>query len=174
MQASAGNKGAYRELLRKYADLALAVAFARSGNRETARLSAADAFVEGSKEFANLPEAAPIPPWLASIARAVVAKQMGIRRRASLTPEAAKEKVEKALQESGGPGNLEPETKAELAVAAFNVLSDEAREALCLRHVYSKNYAEIASAMATEASRVDEQIAQARDQLATILGPLFR
>jgi len=36
-QATLGNKGAYRELLRKYSNLALAVAFARSGNRETAR-----------------------------------------------------------------------------------------------------------------------------------------
>ena len=96
-QAVLGNKGAYRELLRKYANLSLAVAYARSGDREIARLASADAFVEASKELSELPESAPIAPWIASITRATSAKRMAGRRRASLSADAAKEKVQKAL-----------------------------------------------------------------------------
>jgi RNA polymerase sigma-70 factor (ECF subfamily) len=172
-QAALGNKGAYRELLRKYANLALAVAFARSGNRETARLGAADAFVQASKELSNLPEVAPISPWIASVTRAEVAKRMSGTRRASLTLEAAKERIEKALEEAGGPGQLDPDVKSELAMVALNALSDQEREALCLRHIYSTSYTDIASAMTIEASQADDQIAKARDQLAEILKPLF-
>lgn len=172
-QATIGNKGAYRELLRKYSNLALAVAFARSGNRETARLGAADAFVQASKELSNLPEAAPIAPWIASVTRAEVSKRMGSTRRASLTLEAAKERIKKTLEEAGGSGQLDSDTKSELIMIALSALPDEAREALCLRHIYDTSYAEIAAAMATDASQVDDEIAQARKQLADIIGSLF-
>ncbi len=174
IQAGLGNKGAYRELLRKYANLALAVAYARSGNRETARLAAADSFVEAAKELASLPETALISPWLASIVRGAVAKRMSGSRRASLTLEAAREKIEEAVNEGGGPAAIGAEAKNELALTAFSALTDEAREVLCLRHIYSSNYSDIASGLATEASEADKQIAAARETLATVLEPLYR
>ncbi len=173
-QANMGNKGAYREFLRKYANLSLAVAFARSGDSETARLACADAFVEAAKELAELPETAPIAPWIASITRATVARRMAGKRRASLTVDAGKDKVEKALEEAGGPGSLGAEAKNELGIAALGALSDEAREALCLLHIYSNSYPDIAAAMATEASLADEEIAKARHQLGIVLEPLLK
>lgn len=172
-QAKLGNKGAYRELLRKYAPLTLAVAFARSDDVETARQAAADAFVQASRELTNLPDAAPISPWIASTARVAVAKRMEGRRRVTLTPEAAKEKVQTAVEEAGGKDQFEPKKKNKLAMLAFRALSNEAREILCLRYMYSNNYANIASAMATEASEADEYIASARNLLANIMEPLF-
>lgn len=173
-QASMGNKGAYREFLRKYANLGLAVAFARSGDIETARLACADAFVEASKELGELPETAPIAPWIASITRATVARRMAGKRRVSLTIEAAKEKIEKTLEEAGGPIGLSTEAKNEFGIVALGALSDEAREALCLLHIYSNSYSEIAAAMATEASIADEEIAKARHQLGIVLEPLLK
>lgn len=172
-QAKMGNKGAYREFLRKYAPLALAVAFARTDNREAARVAAADAFVAASRELVDLPDAAPIPPWIANAVRAAVARRMGARTRVTLTPEAAKEKVKTAVEEAGGRGAVEPEKKNELASVAFRALSNEAREILCLRHLYSIDYVSIASAMATGAGDADQNIARARELLADIMEPLF-
>lgn len=173
VQATIGNKGAYRELLRKYANLTLAVAFARSGNSETARLAAADTFVEASKELANLPETALIPPWIASITRAAVQQRMSGTRRVSFTPEAARGKILKVLEEAERPDSLSPEQKNSLVFVAFNSLSDEQREVLSLLHIYSNTYSEIASAMAAEADETDDRIAKAREQMASVLDPLF-
>lgn len=172
-QASLGNKGAYRELLRKYANLALAIALARSGNKDTARMAAADAFVEGAKELSQLPETAPIPPWIASVTRNTIAKHMSGRRRPFITADAASEKIKKTIEEAGNAGSLSADNKNELAIQAFNALSDEEREAMCLLHLYSNKYDEIAAAMTSEASKVDEYVASARNKLAEILSPLF-
>jgi len=172
-QASLGNKGAYRELLRKYSNLSLAVALARSGNRDKARAAAADAFVEGAKELGQIPESAPISPWIASLTRATAAKRMGGTRRPSLTTEAAEEKIKNAIEEADESEPMTAEKKSELSLLAFGALSDDEREALCLLHLYSNKYDEIAAAMTTEASRIDENLASARNKLAIILGPLF-
>lgn len=171
-QAIVGNKGAYRELLRKYANLTLAVAYARAGNVDTARLAAADAFITASRELAGLPETAPISPWLANITRTATANRMSGVRRISYTEEAAKEKIRGMVEEAGGPGKTKAEAKNELAFIAFSSLTDEEREVLCLLHLYSKSYADIGSAMAREAGEADELLAKARDRLATALEPL--
>ena len=173
IEAKGGNKGAYREMLRKYSNLALAVAYARSGNKDTSRNAAADAFVQASKELSEFPDTAPIAPWIAGISRTAAAKHMEGVRRSALTIEAAKENVQKAVEEAGGAEMLDSQVKNELALSALSALTDEARETLSLRHLYNSSYSNIAAAVAVEASEIDEQIAQAREQLAQILSPLF-
>jgi RNA polymerase sigma-70 factor (ECF subfamily) len=173
IEARTGNKGAYRELLRKYADLVLAVAYARSGNKTTTRVAAADAFVEASRELAGLPDSAPIAPWLAGITRLVTARNMGTARQVPLTLDAAKEKLLKTVEEAGGAGELDAERKNVLVLEALSSLPEEAREAFCLRHFYSADYGDIASAMASDVYEIDSQIARAREHLAEILQPLF-
>jgi len=169
-QARAGSKGAYRELLRKYSGLALAVAYARTGRKDMAQQAATNGLVEAARELAALPDAAPIAPWLASIVRSAAVKQRGGARRGSFTFEEAKNKVQRVLAESD---SLAPGMKNELVLAAFGALSDEAREALCLRHLYSSDYGNIASAMTAEAGDTDKLIAGAREQLAEVVEPLF-
>jgi RNA polymerase sigma-70 factor (ECF subfamily) len=173
VEARTGNKGAYRELLRKYADLVLAVAYARSGNKTTTRVAAADAFVEASRELAGLPDTAPIAPWLSGVTRLVTARNMGTARQIPLTLDAAKEKILKAVEEAGGPGQLSADSRNALALEALSTLPEEAREALCLRHLHSADYSNIASAMTSDVDQIDTQIAKAREHLAEILGPLF-
>jgi DNA-directed RNA polymerase specialized sigma24 family protein len=173
LEARTGNKGAYREMLRKYADLALAVAFARSGNKATTRAAASDAFVEASRELVGLPDAAPIAPWLAGVTRLVTARNMGTARQIPLTLDAAKERIRKAVEEAGGPGDLTPERRSELALEALATLPEEVREALCLRHLYSMDYSDIASAKASDVNEIDSQLAKAREHLTEILEPLF-
>jgi len=173
LEARTGNKGAYRELLRKYADLALAVAFARCGNKIMTRTAASDAFVEASRELGGLPDAAPIGPWLAGVTRLVTARNMGTARQIPLTLDAAKEKIRKAVEEMGGPEQLTPERKNELILEALTTLPEEAREVLYLRHLHSMDYSDIASAMASDVNQIDSQLAKAREQLTEILEPLF-
>ncbi len=173
IEARTGNKGAYRELLRKYADLVLAVAYARSGNKTTTRIAAADAFVEASRELSGLPDSAPIAPWLAGVTRLVTARNMGTARQVPLTLDVAKEKLLKAVEEAGGAGELDADRKNALALDALATLPEEAREAMCLRHFHSADYSEIASAMASDVNQIDDRIAKAREHLAEILEPLF-
>ena len=173
IEARTGNKGAYRELLRKYADLVLAVAYARSGNKTTTRLAASDAFVEASRELAGLPDTAPVASWLAGVTRLVTARNMGTARQIPLTLDAAKEKILKAVEEAGGPGELDENSRNQLALEALATLPEEAREALCLRHFHSADYADIASAMTSDVNQIDDHIAKAREHLAEILAPLF-
>ena len=174
VQARLGNKGAYRELLRKYAPFAVAVAFARSGNREAARQAVADAFVQAAKEISALPDAAPIAPWLGSIVRSAAARRPAGAGRTHTTIEAAGEKVKKAVADAGGPAAVSPEERNRLAMSAFESLPDEAREALCMLHTCTRNYAEIAGIMAMEAGQVDEHLVKAREQVAAILSALFQ
>ena len=104
-QTLAGNRDAFRQIVERYQTLISSLAYCATGNVSRSEDLAQETFVSAWKELSQLREPAKLRPWLCSVARFLISKEL---RRQQREPHHAAESLE-AVDEWVSPEPLPPD-----------------------------------------------------------------
>ena len=162
----AGDRDAYRLLVRRYGDMMHAHALRMTSSPDEAADLVQRALVQGFKKLRSCREPARVGAWLFRILANLCKDHVRSRRRSdiSLTHVAAHLS-----------GNLNPETDAaraefrERVWGALDALTPEQKEAFVLKHVEGRSYEEIAAVMDLSVASLKMRVHRAREALRGLL-----
>jgi len=168
--ALGGNQAAFGELVRRYRDAVLAVAFHRLGDFEDARDAAQETFFKAYLRLSSLHNRASFAHWLYRIADGIA---LDAARR--LRREVPLEQTKRL-----DAGGFSPHERAEQADLARKVrealasLTEPNRLALILHHMGGYSHAEVAHFLGVTAGAVKTRLSRARTQLRKELSEMVR
>ncbi len=161
----AGDRDAFRLLVRRYGDMLHGHALRMTGSPDDAADLVQQALVQGYRKLRRCREPARVGAWLFRILANLCKDHVRSRRR-----EVPLTVVAGALR--GGPN---PETEAEGAEirrriwGALDALTPEQKEAFVLKHVEGRTYEEIAAVMDLSVASLKMRVHRAREALRGLL-----
>ena len=162
----AGDRDAFRLLVRRYGDALYGHALRMSRNQDDAADLTQRALVQGFKKLRSCRDPDRVGAWLFRIAANLCKDHVRSPRRADLSLS----RLEGALR-----GGRDPEADAEGAEvrgkvwAALDTLTPEQREAFVLKHVEGRSYEEIAAVMDLSVASLKMRVHRARQALRGLL-----
>lgn len=162
----AGERDAYRLLVRRYGDVLHGHALRMTGNADEAADLVQRAFVKGFKKLAACRDPDRVGAWLFRILANLCKDHVRSPRRGDLSVTV----VAGAL-----PSGSDPESDAEGAEirtrvwGALDALTPEQREAFVLKHVEGRSYEEIAAVMDLSVASLKMRVHRAREALRGLL-----
>jgi RNA polymerase sigma-70 factor (ECF subfamily) len=165
-RARDGDPEAYGRLAERYAAPLAAVAFARTGERETARDLAQEALIEGYERLGELADPQRLGAWLYGICRNRAVSW--VRRRG------AERRANRRRQEAREAGRREAETPAQAAarseeedrvLAGLAELAEHDREILLLRYAGGLGRQETAALLGLSPAATDKRLQRAAARL---------
>ena len=161
---------AYEELVRRYQDLALRVAYTITGSAPDAEEAAQEGFVRAYRALGRFRAGAPFRPWLLTIvANAARNRRSAASRHPTLALSVATDHASADPARSPEGAALAAERRQEL-LAAVNALRGDDREVIAYRYFLELSEAEMAEllgcARGTVKSRLSRALGRLRRQLA--------
>lgn len=166
-----GNKRAYERLVRHYMHDAFLVAFGLVGNVEDARDLSQDAFVKAYQARERFDENRPFYPWLYRILKNHCLNfiKRGMRNTTSLYYEDSPDREKFASSDTTPLEQMEAGERRRLVRAAIDMLSDDHREIIVLKHFKGYSYQEIADLLDIPIGTVMSRLYYARRSLKDII-----
>jgi len=166
-RARSGDVGAYEQLVRRYQDLAVRVAYVVAGSAADAQDAAQEAFVKAFGALGRFRAGSPFRPWLLRIVsnEAITrARASGRRARLALRAEAAGGRPGDDAVPSPEGAALAQELHDEL-IAAVNRLRMEDRLVIAYRFWFDLSEAEMAEALGCPRGTVKSRLSRALGRL---------
>lgn len=169
-QASAGDREAFSELVRRHQDFVYGVIQRLVSDRDRAADLTQETFLRAWRGLHHFSGGAAFSTWLYRIARNVVisgARYDAARPkiRASLDDEDNKVGVGLAAEDEGPGTHAHREETRELVRAAIETLGQEQREVVVLRDLVGKSYEEISELVGVPVGTVRSRLHRARREL---------
>ena len=162
----AGERDAYRLLVRRYGDALYGYALRMAGSPDEAADLVQRALVQGFKRLHTCREPERVGAWLFRIVANQCKDHVRSRRREAI-PLADVERI------VPGPGDPEADTSAsetrQRVWRALEALTPEQREAFVLKHVEGRSYEEIAAVMDLSVASLKMRVHRAREALRSLL-----
>ena len=162
----AGDRDAYRLLVRRYGDAIYAHALRMAGDPDVAADLAQEAFVTGYRRLDRLRDPARVGAWLFRIVANLARDHLRARRGGRIPLDALPDV----------PGDARPPDEAATAAeirgrlgAALERLTPEQREVFVLKHVENRSYEEIAAVMQLSVGALKMRVHRARETLRGLL-----
>jgi RNA polymerase sigma-70 factor (ECF subfamily) len=161
----AGDRDAYRLLVRRYGDTLHAHALRMTGSPDEAADLAQKALVQGYRKLRSCREPDRVGAWLFRIVTNLCRDHLRSRRtEISLT------RVGEALRSSADPeADATHAEVRERVWAALDALTPEQKEAFVLKHVEGRSYEEIAAVTDVSVASLKMRVHRARDALRGLL-----
>jgi RNA polymerase sigma-70 factor (ECF subfamily) len=162
----AGDKDAYRLLVRRYGDVLYGHALRMVGSPDEASDLVQQAFVNGYKKLASARDPDRIGAWLFRILSNLSKDHLRSPRRGDVPVDKVPEIVE------GRSDPLEEAHQGEVRMrlqVAMGQLTAEQREAFMLKHVEGRSYEEIAAVLDTSVASLKMRVKRAREALRDLL-----
>ena len=166
-RAQRGDRAAFGYLVKAYQRRAYAIAYGFVGNREDALEMAQDSFVKAYRAIGRFDLKMPFYPWLYRIIKNTCLNHIKKRNRRG-------ESSLDRMMESGldfASGKIGPDAKAVIAELGgairegLELISEQHREIIVLRHVHEKSYTEIAECLGVPKGTVMSRLHGARKSL---------
>jgi RNA polymerase sigma-70 factor, ECF subfamily len=155
-----GDRQAFRSLVERYERQALARAMAITGDLDTAREAAQEAFVDAWRHLERFDRGRPFYPWLQTLLRHRCFKQLAGRPR--VDPEHEREVAEPVAPDQEQRPDLE---------RALAALDPADRELVLLKHLGGMTYAELGARLGIPPGTVMSRLFHARRRLKDLLEP---
>jgi NitT/TauT family transport system substrate-binding protein len=163
MAASAGDTGAFEELVRRFRGLALSLSRRRLSDYELAEDAVQEAFLSAYLNLSNLDQAIAFPSWFRKILRTCCNRLEKQERISRLGEPAALPYLEDPLP---GPDELLVRFQSRAMVArTLEKLDGVIREACIQRYVLGRPYKDIASELGVPQGTIKRRLHDARDKL---------
>jgi RNA polymerase sigma-70 factor (ECF subfamily) len=162
----AGDRDAYRLLIRRYGDVLHAHAMRMAGSQDEAADLVQRALVQGFRKLRSLRDPDRVGPWLFRILANLTRDHVRSARRRDVSLHVLPEVPE----ERSGPDEdaAVAEIRSRLSLA-LGRLTPEQREAFVLKHVEGRSYEEIAAVMDLSVAALKMRVHRARDTLRGLL-----
>jgi len=162
----AGDRDAYRLLVRRYGDVLYGHALRMVGSQDEASDLVQRALVTGYRKLASCREPDRVGAWLFRILSNLTKDHLRSRRRLDVSLDRVPEIPH------GGGDPLEAAHRDEVRVrlrAALGRLTPEQREAFLLKHVEGRSYEEMAAVLDTSVASLKMRVHRAREVLQELL-----
>ena len=156
-----GDRGAFGELVERYEDMVLAVAYARVGTIEEARDVAQEAFLACHMSLGRLLDGSQFGRWLYGITRRQSVYWLRGRDRHAKGPE-AKADGGGGEPDSGPHESVMAEERLKDIRTAIETLPVRYREVMVLRYFHGRSYEDIARFLGLTVSGVDTRMQRGR------------
>jgi len=162
----AGDRDAYRLLVRRYGDTLHGHALRMTGNSDEAADLVQRALVQGFQKLRRCREPQRVGAWLFRILANLCKDHVRSRRRTDVPLG----RVAGALQASSDPAADTEHAEARGRIwGALNSLTPEQKEAFVLKHVEGRSYEEIAAVMDLSVAALKMRVHRAREALRGLL-----
>ncbi|MGD8728262.1 MAG: sigma-70 family RNA polymerase sigma factor [Gemmatimonadota bacterium] len=162
----AGDRDAYRLLVRRYGDVLHGHALRMTGNSDEAADLVQRAFVKGFKKLAACRDPERVGAWLFRILANMCKDHVRSPRRSDVSVTA----VAGALRSGSDPESDAAGAEIRMRVwGALDALTPEQREAFLLKHVEGRTYEEIAAVMDLSVASLKMRVHRAREALRGLL-----
>ena len=162
----AGDRDAYRLLVRRYGDVLYGHALRMVRSPDEASDLAQRALVKGYRKLASCRDPERVGAWLFRILSNLTKDHLRSRRRTSISLD----RLEELPEQGGGP--LEAahrgEVRGRLRLALAQLTPDQ-REAFMLKHVEGRSYEEMAAVLDASVASLKMRVHRARDALQELL-----
>lgn len=165
---TAGNLGAFEEVVERYQQVVCAVAFSACGNRALSEDVAQETFVSAWKNIGMLQDHAKLKGWLCSIARNRARDALRKRHREVLTNEGDGESHEFATTEDDAPSPLDNTVSIEQEQRLWHALQgvpDKFREPLVLFYRDGQSVNQVAEDLGLSVAAVKQRLSRGRAAL---------
>jgi RNA polymerase sigma-70 factor (ECF subfamily) len=162
----AGDRDAYRLLVRRYGDVLHAHALRMAGSQDEAADLVQRALVQGYRRLPSLRDPDRVGAWLFRILANLARDHVRSPRRREVPLQALPEVHEQARAPDEEAAAAEIRRKLD---EALERLTPEQREAFVLKHVEGRSYEEIAAVMDLSVAALKMRVHRARDALRTLL-----
>ncbi len=161
----AGDRDAYRLLVRRYADTLHAHALRMTGSPDEAADLVQRALVQGYRKLARCREPERVGAWLFRIAANLCKDHVRSQK-----PDVPLTVVDGALRSSADPASDAEGAEVRARVwQALDALTPEQKEAFVLKHVEGRSYEEIAAVMDVSVASLKMRVHRAREALRGLL-----
>jgi RNA polymerase sigma-70 factor (ECF subfamily) len=162
----AGDRDAFRLLVRRYGDALYSHALRMAGDPDVAADLAQEAFVTGYRRLARLRDPEKVGAWLFRIVANSARDHLRARREGHVSLD--------ALPELAGQGRAPDAAAAESELRsrlghALDGLTPEQREVFVLKHMEGRSYEEIAAVMELSVGALKMRVSRAREALRGLL-----
>jgi RNA polymerase sigma-70 factor (ECF subfamily) len=162
----AGDRDAYRLLVRRYGDALHAHALRMVGSQDVAADLAQEAFVAGYRKLASLRAPERVGAWLFRILANVVRDHLRRTHRRQIPLDALPDIP--ARQRGPDEETVDADVRARVR-RALGKLTPEQQEAFVLKHVEGRSYEEIAAVMDLSVAALKMRVHRAREALQGLL-----
>lgn len=164
-RARKGDVGAYEELVTRYQQLALRVAFLITYDEGEAEDAAQEAFVKAYRALGRFKPGSPFRPWILTIVSNEARNRRTSRsRRAALALRAEQARPSGGAAPSPEAAALETETRREV-LDAMNALGEKDRSVLAFRYFLDMNEADMAAVLGVARGTVKSRLSRAQNRL---------
>jgi RNA polymerase sigma-70 factor (ECF subfamily) len=163
----AGDRDAFRLLVRRYGDVMYAHALEMAGNADDAADLVQDAFVAGFRKLRTLQDPERVGAWLFRILANRCKDHLRRQKRWAKT---SLDQVDRLPTRADDPGECASRSETSRRVRdALGILTPEQREAFVLKHVEGRSYEEVAAVMNISVAALKMRVHRARQSLRLLL-----
>ncbi len=162
VRASAGDAGAFEQLMMLHESMVMRLAWRILGRREDARDAAQEVFFRLYRNLHRIREESDLRPWLYTVTANVCRDIARKRGRLPLSPLEPDQLESQARTDPDVIAGLDLERQRQLVQSALKMLATKERTALVLRDIEGLSSEEVAQVLGSSAATVRSQVASAR------------
>lgn len=160
-----GEDAAFTELVNRHCSLVWATAIRTTGDRDLARDVTQTVFTAFARKSSRLVDSVVVPGWLHRAARLEAAKQVRSDRRRIHRETAAMKEHESDPAAAAPPSPAETAALEPLLDEALDALGDADRQAVVLRFLSGRSFAEIGSVLGVTEDAAQKRVSRALDRM---------